>query len=676
MMQPTNHPQDFGFIQEQLARIPEEFHGMVMSHYAAEYQSGEHEGAGRRDANNWLLDAAEVYALAVQKRLVAHERLALLSAKHLELFGLDATAAWAREQGARVPPYPKERAEGEPPADPHQPNSRAAVSSKLCAAEWWNWQLTRQHRQRSEQAQRNALNVCKRQYGGSPYSSDEAVENYKWSQTQLEAWKKQAYLISNEGDQFSLDSADHQHAASFIKFAEFMVRVNGMSNIAADNYIGADVIGLLPEKLTGDKGEGGSLADVCHLATLDKADPEQWIGIAFTLTTPSRYHIFSTAGGKLRRNPRYDRSTTPADARDWLQETWKLTQTAWKRATKHIESINGFGFRMDESHHDGVSHYHYAIWVQAKDAQRATQIFYDKALRGGYTDRSILAKVRAATTTEEVQKWERRQCRYGQDKDATEPGADVRRLNFKVMRSANGMVSYMVKYITKGLTGADWDDLKAGEASSQTIINIMARKSVWGLRQYAFWNAPSVMAWRELRRLEDEQDDPVLEAARLAARASDWKAYTEANGGAACPANERPIRMFRENKEDCETGSDAHNRYGEVIQQVRGLLVEGVEVRTRLKDWYLLNIGSLQKLLVQQYLRHSDTARADLPITFSDDIQAVIEQAKAQGKLTRLADHAGIVMFPSSSLPGGSPPLGLVGASSHGKSGQGQEVQP
>ena len=317
-----------------------------------------------------------------------------------------------------------------------------------------------------------------------------------------------------------------------------------------------------------------------------------------------------------------------------------------------IQPIQGFGFRMDESHHDGVSHYHYAIWVKASDAKRATEIFYNKALRGAFTDRMKQRNV----------------CQFGQAQDATEKGADVRRLNFKVMTNAKGMVSYMVKYITKGLTGADWEDLKAGANSHDTFLNLMARKSIWGLRQYAFWNAPSVMAWRELRRVNEVQDNELLESARLAAKAGDWKTFTEINGGATCGARQRPIRMMRKEKQDTENGEAALNQYGEVIDQIRGVLVEGVEKQTRFKDWYLLNMGSLKTLLINKFLRESDMPKSDLPASFSSDIQSVIDTAKQSGKLTRLANKAGIVMFnqpQAESSRAKNLPLGLVGITSH-----------
>ena len=634
----AHNSHDEYWLRQQFAKIPEEFHAGIRAEYTKLYQSGAHQGEGRRKANNFILDTLDVIAGFDKKRLVAKEHLAQVARVQIKLFGLEEAADWAGTHGVKVPRFPRE----ENNLDPTKPNSREAVAARLCSADWWEKQLTKRYRRDAEAVQIRAGNVCK---DVSPYVSREAVENYQASQETLDAWRKQAMLLSNEGDEISLDSENHQHAASFIRFAEFMVRVNGMSALAEENYLPDEVIAQLSDKVKQD--EGGTLADVWRLVTM--VDREEMVGIFFTLTTPSRFHRYrySERTGKLHLNKRYDTSTTPANARDWLQETWKLTQTAWKRKTKHINPIQGFGFRMDEGHHDGVSHYHYAIWVKACDAQRAAEIFYNKALRGQYTDRLNQRKL----------------CQFGQAQDATEKGADVRRLNFKVMTSAKGMVSYMVKYITKGLTGADWEELKAGVSSEATILNLMARKSVWGLRQYSFWNAPSVMAWRELRRIEEEQDNALLESARLAAKAGDWKAFTVANGGATCPARQRPIKMLRLAKQDHDEGKSALNQYGEVVQQIRGLLVGEVEKRTRLKDWYLLNIGSLKTMLINQFVRQSGLHKADLSVKFGNDIQAVIDQAKAMHKLTRLANQVGIVMFnPSRASPssGASRPLDLL----------------
>ena len=630
-----------GWLKGQLAKLPEDFHSIVLSGYEQRIQFGDKpEWLQRRQAKEWLLE--QVAKFGVYRRGVPHEHYAIVAKLMLDVFSLEEVAQWARAKRVTVPRFPSND------TDIHQKNSRAAVTARLCSSAWWERQLTKRFRRDAEAAQIRAGNVCK---GVSPYVSQEARDAFQWRQSQLEAWKKQAVLISNMGDEISLDSSTHKHSAAFVKFAEFMVRINGMSAIAEDNYIGEDVVSVLPEKLK--HGEGGGWADVEDLAILDAnaENLDKWVGIGFTLTTPSRFHRyrFNERNKQLTINPNYDAKKTPADARDWLQETWKLTQTAWKRKTKKINPIEGFGFRMDESHHDGVSHYHYGIWVKAKDVKRAVEIFYNKALRGAYTDKS--KQLRA--------------CKCGEERDAREKGAIKRRLNFKVMVSAEGMVSYMVKYITKGMTGADWEDLKAGVSANETLLSINARKSLWGFRQYSFWNSPSLGTWRELRRITEQMPDELLEAARLAAIAGDWKQYVNLNGGAACQARNRPLRLYKVNKENVETGEPAVNAYGEYVNQVRGVLLTARNefAQTRLKDWYLLNMGSLRELLIKKFLRESDQVRSELPHNFADDIQQVINQAKEQGKVSRLANKANIELF--SSRMGGLPPLGLVGLTSH-----------
>lgn len=631
------------WLDNQLSKLPEEFHSIVLKGYQSRIDSGnEQEWLRRIQAKGWVVE--QVNRFGLYKRGLPHEHYAVVAKLMLDVFSLEDVAKWARGKRVSVPRFPSVD------DDIHQKNSRAACAARLSSSSWWKRQLTKRFRRDAEAVQIRSGNVCR---GKSSYISESALESYKWRQDQLEAWKKQAVLISNEGDEISLDSTNHEHSANFVKFAEFMVRINGMSAIAADNYISESVVEGLPDKLK--HGEGGGYADIdkLDLLNIDNEELEKWVGIGFTLTTPSRFHPYriNEKTKQLTINPRYDKTKTPLDARDWLQETWKLTQTAWKRKTKNIEPIDGFGFRMDESHHDGVSHYHYGIWIKAKDVKRAVTIFYNKALRGACTD-----KVK-----------QRYECKYGVCQDALEKGADKRRLNFKIMTSSRGMVSYMVKYITKGLKGAEWEDLKSGEAVNEALIKINARKSLWGFRQYSFWNSPSLGTWRELRRISEPMPDELLESARLAAIAGDWKQYVSLNGGAACEARMRPMRLYKVNKEDSATGEPAYNGYGEYIEQVRGVLLRDKNefVQTRLKEWYLLNTGSLRELLVRQFLRESGQMRSDLPPNFADDIQHVINQAKEQGKVSRLANKANIELF--SSRMGGLPPLGLVGLTSHGE---------
>ena len=669
---------DTEWLAEQYAKIPEEFHAGIKAKYQSLLVSGSVASEGRRKANNYLLDAVDLFATTSHKRLVAHEHNAQIASLQVQLFGLEAAAQWAKAQGVKVPRFPKHN------KDPNKKNSRVSVERRLCCPKWWDKQLTKKFRRDAEGVQYRAGNICE---GVSVYCSVDALDKYLEQKAAEEAWRKRTVLISDEGDEVSLDGADHAHDQNFVRFAEFITRVNGMVGIAEDNYLDSSVVDLLPDGIK--EGQGGSLADVGALDALDGRG--EMVGLFYSLTAPSRYHRYTKRSGKTVLNRHYDKTKTPTDARDWLQETWKLTQTAWKRKTKHIDPIQGFGFRVEESHHDGVGHYHYAIWVKASDAQRATEIFYNKALRGNHTDR--LNK--------------RYECKFGEERDATERGAEVRRLNFKIMTSAKGMVAYMIPYITKALTGASWQDLKAGMSSKESFINLMARKSVWGIRQFSFWNAPSVMVWRELWKINETLDDELLESARQAVKAKDWKAFTEINGGAYAPACERPLRMLRLNKLNADSDLDftaelrtayktgdaltagagwvgylyirasgevsddnmpyKYNQYGERIEQIRGIGGASPLI-TRKKEWYLLNKDSLKTLLINKFLRESDTPKSALPVTFGDDIQSVIDTAKQQGKLTRLADKAGIVMFnppTAESSRAMKSPLGLVGITSH-----------
>ena len=673
---------DAEWVAEQYAKIPEEFHVGINAKYQSLLVSGSAPSEGRRKANNYLLDAVDLFAIASRKRLAAHEHNAQVASLQVQLFGLDETAKWARGKGVTVPRYPSHN------KDPNKKNSRASVERRLCCPKWWEKQLTKKFRRDAEAVQIRKGNVCE---GVSVYCSADALAIYMEQKTAEEAWRKRTVLISDDGDEVSLDGADHAHDQNFVRFAEFIARVNGMAGIAEDNYLDSSVIDLLPDKIK--KGQGGSLADVGELDALDGR--EEMVGLFYSLTAPSRYHRYTKRSGKTVLNRHYDKNKTPTDARDWLQETWKLTQTAWKRKTKHIDPIQGFGFRVEESHHDGVGHYHYSIWVKASDAKRATEIFYNKALRGNHTDR--LNK--------------RYECKFGEERDATERGAEVRRLNFKISTSAKGMVAYMIPYITKALTGASWQDLKAGMSSKETFINQMARKSIWGIRQFSFWNAPSVMVWRELWKINETLDDALLESARQAVKAKDWKAFTEINGGAYAPACERPLRMLRLNKLNADSDLDftaelrtayktgdaitagagwmgylyikasgevsddnmpyKYNQYGERIEQIRGIGGASPLI-TRKKEWYLLNKDSLKTLLINKFLREADMPKSDLPASFSDDIQSVINTAKQSGKLSTLANKAGIVMFAppppqaESSRAIKSPlGLGLVGITSH-----------
>ncbi|MEZ5535087.1 MAG: replication endonuclease [Thiolinea sp.] len=654
-----HYPGDAVWIRGKLIGLSEEFIDDVLTQYSATY-----ENKGRQAANQLVL------SLPVQQQVYRekHTKLAYHAQLLMVLYGLNHVADWAGAQGAIVPPFSRKQssADYQPIGTAENPQQnglnrtlsadyyRNRAAKRLMDAEWWELQLNKLIQRDTEARRHKNGGICK---GLSPYVSEEAKDRYVENQQTQDAWKKNCFLISDEGDEISLDSSEHEHSAAYIQFAEYVTRCKGLEAMAEEHYVADEVLTALPESITFK--EGGSFHDLDKLAGLNHIDG--LLGVAITLTVPSRFHRYryDKATGKFHLNKKYDPETTPRAARDWLQETWELTQKAWQRKTKNIRPIPCFGYRVLEAHGDGTPHYHFAFWVPAKDMQRAVALFMNKALRGDYTDR--------------VKQQDK--CQFGKAGDATENGALKRRVNFKIMVKKGGMMAYMMKYISKGITGADFEDLKSGMMADDALLRILAHRSVWGLRQFSFYGAAPMGVYREARRLPDEpQQDQTIEKIRLAAQAGDYKAYTEANGGMFCKRDDRPLKVHKVDRDAYNEGEwlddagQCRNRYGDIVRQVKGLILnDETIVETRLKRWSLLNTAALNVLLIQKHIRESGTPKHALPVTFSADIQSVIDRAKAEKKLSRLADRAGIVLFPEAcaSECSAAERLGLVGITFH-----------
>jgi hypothetical protein len=85
----------------------------------------------------------------------------------------------------------------------------------------------------------------------------------------------------------------------------------------------------------------------------------------------------------------------------------------------------------------------------------------------------------------------------------------------------------MVKYISKGIAGFGiGEDFESGLDCDDSVLRILAWKSLWGFRQFSFFGAPSVTLWRELRKVEKPFPNKTAELVRLAADSGDWGEYS------------------------------------------------------------------------------------------------------------------------------------------------------
>lgn len=615
--------EDLLFMESMTKDMPDDFRKQVMKVYRDLYAE-----KGNRAANLMLHDLPRIES---KHKLDLYRRYALECWLYIRFYSIDSGAEYCRKKGITPPSFSHKQ------TDPKHPESVEVATAKLTDPEWWERAYALKRKRDAESAKYKSGCIYKE---GEVYASDEAVANYKAAQERQAAWVAETSLLSSDGEEIGMEDALRSGVSNpLVRFTEYVTRVKGMEQLADDAPVNQAIIDELPEKLT--RGTGGDYHDYEQLAVFN--DQSGFVKVAFTLTAPSRFHRFSKRGGRYDFNPKYDKST-PRDAQQWMAETWKLTQTAWKRKTKYITPVQAFGYRVLESHHDGVPHYHFALFIQADDVHRAVEIFMNKALRGDMTDRALIGSENP------------RYCVHGEAQDAHEAGALKRRLNVKIMTTSGGMTNYMMKYISKGITGADFEDWQSGMASDAALVRLMANRNLWGFRQFAFYNSPSVQVWRELRRFGDkEQADETLEAARKAADAGDWKAYTQAQGGALMPSRQRPILIHYSNKHvaDDDSGEPvpALTKYGAYVRVIEGLIIDGEkEVPTRLKDWWLLNMGSLKALLQQKMLRASGMRADEVPASFDADIQSVIDQAKAQNKLHRFAERVGIQFTPSRSV--------------------------
>lgn len=278
------------------------------------------------------------------------------------------------------------------------------------------------------------------------------------------------------------------------------------------------------------------------------ADERGHVGLFVTLTTPSAMHPMLSKDWRDKSaereaelagmdaheeararahevfravaNPRYDGTTTPRDAQQWLSRQWARVRAALAKA-----GIKVYGFRVAEPHHDGTPHWHMLLWCEDEaQAQAVQDVIY----------------------------------RYWVDNDkqyANERGARKNRVNFKRL-AKGGAAGYIAKYIAKSIghhalkehmdeaTG-DLFTVEMGGVPGHMRVDAWA--STWRIRQFQPIGQPSVTAWREIRRVTPDQVEALnwkLDAkARLAwdaaqkigEKPADWHGFMRAMGGPCLP---------------------------------------------------------------------------------------------------------------------------------------------
>lgn len=303
---------------------------------------------------------------------------------------------------------------------------------------------------------------------------------------------------------------------------------------------------------TNDKGDVLSLAELSDLNTSNpelrrnelmvrmrgfeeyaEQDATDWQAIFYTVTCPSKYHIYSDG----RKNGNYN-GATPRDGQQYLSSMW-----ARVRAKARRSACRFFGFRIAEPHHDGCPHWHLLLFVEKEGCQRFSDIFKAEALRV----------------------------------DGRERGANKYRFESCEIKAERGTpAGYIAKYVSKNIDGFGvGDDWEAQDTATITAVRVRAWAACWGIRQFQQIGGPSVQVYREFRRLANHPEQiPVegklsgtpeqLQLMLFACDNGDWCEYTKQMGGAVLPRIERPVSLFYQL-------SRRLNQYAENVREIVGL---------------------------------------------------------------------------------------------------------
>lgn len=320
------------------------------------------------------------------------------------------------------------------------------------------------------------------------------------------------------------------------------------------------------------------------------AEEQGFVGEFYTWTAPSKYHAWTvTKNKKSVANPRYQGST-PRQAQEYICKQWAKARAKLARL-----GVRVFGFRVVEPHHDATPHWHLLLFVHPHQLRLL---------------RSTLRKYAIEHHREELGRKGYRA-----------------RFDWKTMDPAKGSATgYIAKYIAKNIDGHRVDiDEESGECAKSSVSSVVAWASLWGIRQFQQVGGPSVTVWRELRRLREATQNPILENARRAADQGKWADFVNAMGGIHLQRKDHCIQLQHLLKQ-------AASKYGEDIKKITGLrttditisvngVVSGLmlghsEATTRHQGWELsrFGLGERSELLAGE--------RSELPLPLSGGSRA------------------------------------------------------
>ncbi|HNA29044.1 MAG TPA: replication endonuclease [Thiobacillaceae bacterium] len=505
--------QDEAWVHSRLELLPRHWRGKVKREFSPRY------AAGKWEANAWLRELTEpLEAFRLPVTLSDYDIRDW--ARSMASSFMDAAGLYPSIEAARVVLNKRVRTWGITPPD--EKIADAGAVARMTSEYWLRRKLRKVLGRTLEQVAIGAGLVHR--FAGLYVSEDTYQRRQQQKQRNAETLES-LEVANEEGDAYGLAAiARHSIANPRIRRGEVMARIRGFEEVS---------------RLAG------------HSA------------VFITLTCPSRFHARKlTASNIVVENPRYDGST-PGQAQKYLCRVWARIRAKLKR-----DSIQIYGFRVAEPHHDATPHWHMLFFLEPDHEQAFEQIVRHYALADS----------------------------------PDEPGAQERRVEWVKIDSSKGTAAgYIAKYISKNLDAHQVAEDFEGCDGVTGAKRVEAWASTWGIRQFQQIGGPPVSVWRELRRLRNQPVNcPVAEPIRYAADKGDWATFTKGMGGPLALRRDRPLSLryrtrYRNGPSGTGTGTVTgtepltdRNAYGEPTgPRITGVWVRGTgeTIETRPHRW-------------------------------------------------------------------------------------------
>lgn len=334
-----------------------------------------------------------------------------------------------------------------------------------------------------------------------------------------------------------------------------------------------------------------------------------------TITAPSRFHSTLKSG---QPNPQYAQGSNARLANNWFKGVFQHIRSHWQR-----QKLTPFGCKVTELHHDGCPHWHVLLFAPKEQMQNIESIMEQHSMiDGGHELKN--KKVRF--------EW-----------------VDIDRLK-------GDPVSYVIKYVAKGLDSSKLDDVQdiKNGVTSEDENHIATQKmkmglSAAGIQQFGFFGIPAATSttWQELRRMGKQEDGvkkvdmyarkldlSELERFTLtmlyqAADRGDWAAYCMAMGGIYGKRKDAPLKILYSTAEAMQSMTDAKhyddaqkikqtlqelNRYGEPP----AAKVKGVTIKCDWRAVHLVTRQAQYRVVTKAEYKQSETAMMKHTLSMMD----------------------------------------------------------